>query len=221
MINRILRKIEKRTRSLIGKDFLDLSGDRFIEWSWVFSELPKGKASILDIGPGSEFLCSATAARNGAEVTCFDVRRFDPPFTMQGLDLVTGDLQAYDFKDKKFDAIINVSVIEHIGLGRYGDANSTDGDIKVMQKLARWLKPNGKMLFTIPVGKDAIHSPLHRVYGQQRLPSLLGKYHILKEEYWKKKNNYMWEKASRDIALNESSSKSYYALGLFVLEAGN
>lgn len=54
------------------------------------------------------------------------------------------------FDPASFDVVIAVSVVEHIGVGRYGDVVDPDGDIKVMKYLKRWLKPDGVLYMDVP-----------------------------------------------------------------------
>jgi hypothetical protein len=125
---------------------------------------------------------------------------------------------------------LNCSTIEHVGLsGRYGVTEErTDGDLEAMARLRQILKPGGKMLLTIPAGKDSVFAPLHRIYGEIRLPTLLEGYRILKEEFWMKNEQNCWIPADRKNALNFQPSaaswdplQNIYALGFFILEKPN
>jgi hypothetical protein len=73
------------------------------------------------------------------------------------------------------------------------------------------------MVLTIPVGIDAVHAPNHRIYGDKRLPRLLEHWEIREESYWAKPTNGRFEPVTRERALAETGSASYYALGLFVV----
>ena len=86
-----------------------------------------------------------------------------------------------------------------------------------MEKMAGIVKPDGDMVLTIPVGLDAVYAPLHRIYGEERLPRLLEHWDIGEESYWAKPTGGRFEPVSRDVALAETGSTAYYALGLFVV----
>jgi hypothetical protein len=123
----------------------------------------------------------------------------------------------------EFDWILNISTIEHFGLCRYGvEHYDEDADLRGMQKLRDWLR--GKMLLTVPVGVDEIHQPLHRVYGEQRLPKLLDGYVIEREEYFAKPYSDDYVRVGKEYALSDHSERygddantNYYALGLFIV----
>ena len=75
--------------------------------------------------------------------------------------------------------------------------------------------PVGRMVLTVPVGRDLVCSPLHRIYGPERLPRLLDGYTVQEEQYWRKDD--VWEPTDRETALATAGSESFYSLGLFVL----
>ncbi|MBI3912597.1 MAG: DUF268 domain-containing protein [Chloroflexi bacterium] len=207
-----------------GKDrsVLDLAGDRFIEWAWVAAHVPDHPGTVLDFGCGDAFL-GLTAAIRGANAVGFDRLPLNLPYAPEHLQIQTGDILDFDFGGAEFDIIINCSSIEHVGLGgRYGSSESPDGDLIAMRKLRRLLKkPHGIMLLTLPVGKDAVFRPLHRVYGNQRLPALLEGFSIRKKEFWSKRpGRNVWIQVHEEEALATRPSESFYGLGCFVLTTG-
>lgn len=57
-------------------------------------------------------------------------------------------------------------VVEHIGLGRYGDPLDPKGDLKAIKELKRVLSAGGNLLFVIPIGgRPRIHFNAHRIYS--------------------------------------------------------
>jgi len=113
--------------------------------------------------------------------------------------------------------------VEHVGLvGRYGvSRRSPDGDLEAMRKLRSLMKPGATQLLTIPVGRDSIFPPWHRVYGKSRLPKLLDGYAVEHEEFWCKSSNQAWALCVREAALEFDpgwdDKRKIYALGCFVL----
>jgi len=74
---------------------------------------------------------------------------------------------------------------------------------------------------TVPVGQDLVCSPLHRIYGLDRLPRLLDGYGVEEQQFWQKRpGRSIWEQTDREAALATQGSASFYALGLFVLTRG-
>lgn len=200
-----------------GSRQLTLAGDREIEWSWTLAHVRREPGRVLDFGSGNGMMALG-AAFAGNEVAAVDLEPEQYLFQPQGIEYVQGDFNRLDFEAQSFDQILNCSSTEHVGLaGRYGSADDPDGDLRAMEKMAGLLKPGGDMVLTIPIGVDAVHKPLHRIYGEQRLPRLLEHWEIQQEAFWAKPNGPRFEPVSHERALSERGSTSYYALGLFLV----
>jgi SAM-dependent methyltransferase len=130
---------------------------------------------------------------------------------------VEADILTHDFGDERFDQIVNCSSVEHVGLGgRYGSFDNEDGDLDAMRVMRGLLADGGRMILTIPVGRDLIVAPQHRIYGERRLPRLLEPFESAEEQYWRKEGRH-WVQCDRTAALDTEGSASFYSLGLFVL----
>ena len=196
----------------------NLTGDREIEWSWVASQMPSGPGEALDFGVGGSYL-GLIASQRGFNVTAVDLEPAYWPYTHPRLRFIEGDILKLLLSKDYFDLIINCSTVEHVGLvGRYGvKENRPDGDLEAMTRLRKLMKPGGVMLLTVPVGNDAVFSPLHRVYGFKRLPKLLESYLVEREEYWVKNDGNCWVLTDQQDALRREPVERFYGLGCFVL----
>ena len=67
-------------------------------------------------------------------------------------------------EDESLTSVSCMHVIEHIGLGRYGDPLDASGDEKACGELQRVTKIGGRILIVVPVGKSRIEFNAHRVY---------------------------------------------------------
>jgi SAM-dependent methyltransferase len=203
---------------------IDLSGDREIEWSFIASRIPAGTGEVLDFGCGYGTL-TIHAAQRGYRVIALDLESHVFSWIHPEVQAICGDLLKLDLPSKHFDLILNCSSIEHVGLaGRYGNTiDEANDDLVAMRKLNTLLKDSGKMLLTIPCGRDAVIVPWHRVYGAQRLPRLLEGYRVEEECYWTKGPDNRWRQSTKEIALSFEPSSSpipaqcSYAIGCFVL----
>lgn len=208
----------KAYRKISDPPVPNLKGERDVEYSWIAANMPAGPGEALDFGAGEGYM-GLLAARRGFAVTALDLEPVHWSYGHPNLRFSRGDIFEADLPPAHFDLIINCSSIEHVGLsGRYGvKENRADGDIEAMAKLRKLLKPGGRMLLTIPVGRDAVFSPFHRVYGEERLPSLMAGYAVEREEYWAKDHRNKWILAERSAALSQRASRDLYGLGCFVL----
>jgi hypothetical protein len=96
------------------------------------------------------------------------VRFYDFRPARLGLDnLTTGqaDLCRLAFADRSEGSISCMHVVEHIGLGRYGDRLDPGGDLAAMGELQRILAPGGNLLFVVPTGKAVVRFNAHRIYS--------------------------------------------------------
>ena len=200
----------------------NLREDRNIEYSWVVANLPEGTERALDFGCGTSYL-ALTAAQRGAKTTAIDLTPIHWFYIHPNLNFIQKDIFDSGFAPETFDLIINCSTVEHIGIvGRYGIRKShPGGDIEAMAEMRKLLKPEGKMLLTIPIGQDIIFPPLHRVYGKRRLPKLLDGYIVKKEEYWIKNDKNQWILTEKLKAFDLAPNRNFYGLGCFILQAKN
>jgi SAM-dependent methyltransferase len=212
-------KVVQASQWGLPSDRLDLTGDRDIEWAWVAGTLPEQPGRILDLGPATAFT-PLMAALRGGQVLALDLDPPPVPFSHPNLQYLKGDIVHGGLPAGSFDTIINCSTTEHIGLaGRYGSSDMPDGDLAAMTLLhERMAGPVSRMILTIPVGRDMVAAPFHRIYGADRLPRLLEGFRVATEVYYAKTGpENVWRPVSRSVALDVKGSESFYGLGLFVL----
>lgn len=157
--------------------------DRCYDYAYTvekFREYNIRGRDILDVGSANSPLPTILAAM-GNHVVCIDVREW--PVMYPNLKFVKCDLLESDIPFSNFDVITCVSTIEHFGLGRYGDKEDVDGDIKGMSILRKYLKPKGLMILTVPFGRATVAFPAHRVYDESRFSRLTSGYRILDKKF--------------------------------------
>lgn len=196
----------------------NLGGDRDVEYSWVAANMAQGPGRAMDFGCGKSWM-GLLAARKGYAMTAVDLTDVQWWYEHENLDFVRGDVAKLPLQQDSFDLIINCSSIEHVGLpGRYGvTEEQANGDLEAMATLRNLLKPGKEMVLTIPVGRDRVFLPRHRVYGPERLPRLLAGWEVVKKEFWGKDGSNQWKSMDEQSSLEHDPSDYYYGLGLFVL----
>lgn len=97
----------------------------------------------------------------------FDYR--PPKLALEGLTTESCDLLKLPFEDSSLESLSCMHVIEHVGLGRYGDPIDYDGDLKAIAELRRVIKPKGSLLFVVPIGQPEIHFNAHRIYSYRQV----------------------------------------------------
>ena len=115
----------------------------------------------IDIGSCLRFVSIASA------FVAFRFFDFRPPnLKLSNLQSEHADITSLPFTDSSVKSISCMHVIEHIGLGRYGDQLDPKGDIKGVKELKRVLAKGGQLLFVVPIsGKPRIQFNAHRIYS--------------------------------------------------------
>lgn len=88
---------------------------------------------------------------------------------LSNLTSTPADLCALSFPDASVDSISCMHVVEHVGLGRYGDPLDPNGDLKAIDELKRVLAPGGSLLFVVPIGQPRIMFNAHRIYAYRQI----------------------------------------------------
>lgn len=86
-------------------------------------------------------------------------------------NLTTGsaDLTSLPFEENSIRSISCMHVVEHVGLGRYGDSLDPDGDLKAIAELKRVVSSGGTLLFVVPIGSPSIMFNAHRIYSYDQI----------------------------------------------------
>lgn len=129
--------------------------------AWAARILAETKPSKhTDISSSLYFAGMASAF---VPIDFYDYRPAD--LVLSNLKAEPGDITALPFTNDSIESLSSMHVIEHIGLGRYGDPMDPIGDVKGAKELARVLKSGGQLLFVTPVGKEnKIEYNAHRIY---------------------------------------------------------
>ena len=67
------------------------------------------------------------------------------------------------------DSLSSLNVIEHFGLGRYGDPIDVNGHLKGLENMHKVLKSGGKFYLSTPIGPQRIEFNAHRVFSMEYL----------------------------------------------------
>lgn len=112
----------------------------------------------FDIGSDNRFV----ATLSGFVATVWvDVRPL--AIDLDGLTSIASDLMDLEIEDSSVESLSCLSVLEHVGLGRYGDKLDPSGMRSGAQELSRILAPGGHLYLSVPVGRDRVEFNAHRV----------------------------------------------------------
>jgi hypothetical protein len=135
--------------------------------AWAARILAKTRpAKHVDISSILSF-CAVVSAF--VPVEFYDFR--PAPIELDRLTTGAADVTQLPFGSDSIASLSCMHVIEHIGLGRYGDPLDPDGDFKAIGELVRVLAPGGNLLVATPVGRPRVEFNAHRVYDHEAFAS--------------------------------------------------
>lgn len=128
----------------------------------------------VDIGSRVDYACFLTAV---TKVAFVDIRPLTAP--IEGLEPIAGSILDLPFQDQSLPSVSCLHVVEHIGLGRYGDPLDPLGSRKAIAELQRVVAPGGQVLFATPVGRPRVCFNAHRVHDPRELRELFGELELV------------------------------------------
>ena len=85
-----------------------------------------------------------------------------------GLESQSGTITALPFGDAEVLSLSSLCVIEHIGLGRYGDPIDPEGSTRAGRELSRVLAPGGNLYVSLPIGTTSrVVFNAHRIFSYE------------------------------------------------------
>jgi ubiquinone/menaquinone biosynthesis C-methylase UbiE len=107
-----------------------------------------------------------------------------PEIRVNNLYYIQADILRLPFKDNSLDFVTSLCVIEHIGLGRYGDKLDAFGSEKAVNELIRIVKPGGVILISVPVDtENKIYYNAHRPFTREYIIELFSNCKLIEEKY--------------------------------------
>jgi SAM-dependent methyltransferase len=129
--------------------------------AWAARILSQVRPEIhIDIS-SSLFFCTIVSAF--IPVKFYEYRTTN--LNLDNLSYESADLLNLPFENESVESLSCMHVVEHIGLGRYGDTVDPDGDLKAIFELKRVLAFGGSLIFVVPIGKPKIMFNAHRIYS--------------------------------------------------------
>jgi SAM-dependent methyltransferase len=148
-----------------------------IQW---LSRMP-ADSTVLDLGCAESAL-PLFLSGTGYRVTGCDYRPY--PYCHPNLNFVRGDILQLPFADEKYDAVMCISTLEHIGMGFYQDPLLSErADKTAILEMYRVLKKSGLFILSVPFG-IGIENPQQRVYDELTLSRLLQNFNIEEARYF-------------------------------------
>lgn len=135
---------------------------------WVMRQLLRSRPKRhIDVGSWTPYI-GFFAALQPTEFV--DIRPAD--LDIPGTSAKSGSVLDLPYKTGSVESLSCLHVIEHIGLGRYGDPLDVEGTEKAARELARVIRSGGSLYVSLPVGKETTYFNAHRVTSPSRVVHL-------------------------------------------------
>ncbi|SRR6266481_511935 len=180
----------------------------FYQGAWLARQLSASKP-IQHIDVGSSVLAMSVLSA-WTDTVFVDYRPLKA--SLPGLSSVAGNILQLPFADDSISSLSCLHVIEHIGLGRYGDPIDPQGSVKAALELQRIVCPTGKFFLSLPVGRERICFNAHRVHAPATVLGMFPQMKLVEFSYVDDDGQYHESKSI------EAASQLEYGCGLFQFE---
>jgi len=137
----------------------------FYQDIWAFRRIYESKVERhVDVGSRVDFVGMLTAVIN---VEFIDIRPLE--VSLDRFLSWSGSVLDMPFADNSVASLSSLHVLEHIGLGRYGDSLNPHGTQQAARELSRVLAPGGNLFVSMPVGKPRLCFNAHRIHSPEQI----------------------------------------------------
>ena len=127
--------------------------------AWATARIvARAPASHVDVSSSVPFVAQLASV---LPVTMFEFRA--PNIQLPGLTLREATVLDLPLADQSVTSLSCLHVIEHVGLGRYGDPLDPRGTERALVELCRVVAPGGALLVSLPVGRARVAFNAHRI----------------------------------------------------------
>ncbi|MFC4767270.1 DUF268 domain-containing protein [Effusibacillus consociatus] len=114
-------------------------------------------------------------------VCSIDIRPL--PVELKGLECRKGSILELPFGDREIKSISSLCVVEHVGLGRYGDEIDPLGSEKAIYELKRVLAPEGNLYLSVPIGIERIVFNAERIFDLKKFLALFSDFRLVEAAF--------------------------------------
>lgn len=178
--NKRFNKIEWFPCLFDNLTYTPLEPTYFFQDSWAANK-------IFNLRPSHHYDVGSSAKTMGilsqfVPITMIDIRPIN--LELPNLNFKEGSILNLPFEDGSIESLSSLCVVEHIGLGRYGEPIDSFGSEKAITELKRVLKIGGVVLFSVPVDcENKIYFNAHRAFTRDYVLELFDGFDVLEEKY--------------------------------------
>ena len=178
----------------------------FYQQLWLFENVLKNKPKE-HVDVGSTYQMSGYLSKI-VPTTFIDIRPINAK--LENLKVLDASILDLPYKDNSLESVSCLHVIEHIGLGRYGDKVDPNGWKKACRELQRVLAKDGKLYISVPIGKSKVCFNAHRVFSAEDIVKEFSNCMLIGFSAVDDKGNFL------GISEVDIYKNSDYSLGMFI-----
>jgi SAM-dependent methyltransferase len=180
--------------------------------AWASRILAEHRPRVhIDISSSLFFVVNASAF---VPIKFYDYRPVN--LGLSNLTSEPADLHRLPFATQSAESVSCLHVLEHVGLGRYGEPLDYDGDLKAVAELKRVIAKGGLLIIAVPIGGVArIQFNAHRIYTYRQVLEMFSGLSLL--EFSLIPNEEINGGLIRN-ASEEAANKESYGCGCFLFQ---
>ena len=152
----------------------------FYQDAWAFEQIIKNKPdNHVDIGSHHKFVALLSKV---LLVTMVDIRPLS--VSLESINFQKGSILSLPFPDASVQSVSSLCVVEHIGLGRYGDQIDPFGTEKAIAELKRIVAVGGSLYISLPVNDvNCTYFNAHRAFSEDYVFDLFSPFSVVQSRY--------------------------------------
>lgn len=152
----------------------------FYQGCWAFERIVARRPERhVDVASDAFFVALLSKV---VPVTMVDIRPL--PLSVPSLEFRKGSILSLPYADASVPSVSSICVIEHIGLGRYGDPIDPGGTVKALAELKRVVRPGGDLYLSVPLDDDRrTYFNAHRAFTEPYLLDLFRPFDVVDRKY--------------------------------------
>jgi len=135
-----------------------------------------------------------------------------PSLRIESCSRISGDILNLPFADNSIMSLSCLHVIEHIGLGRYGDPVNCNGPWRAFSEIGRAMARKGRLFISVPIGKPAVYFNGCYVFNPRDVMEMFSGFEVCEFSFVDDNGGFNEKGNMKDAEEME------YALGLFYFQ---
>jgi SAM-dependent methyltransferase len=186
----------------------------FYQAVWAFKQiLSQRPRAHVDLGSQVNLVGLLTTVTH---VTFLDIRPL--VLTLNDYTGLGGSITALPFRNDAVASLSSLHVIEHIGLGRYGDPIDPEGSLKAAREIVRVLAPGGRAYISVPIGRPRVQFNGQRVFAPTDVVTMFDGLDLVEMAMVDASGKFHGEVKPESADIGEAGQGSDFGLGLFCFQ---